>query len=91
MASPIEAITDIGTKVRETVERAILRNSVELQLPDYEPDNVANSPKEVVHARGTMRLFHYLPMTDEVYRVPRSSSCRCSAGRTSWIWSRARA
>lgn len=70
MANPVEAIADIGSKVRETVERTILRNSVELQLPDYEPDNVANSPKEVVHARGTMRLFHYLPMTEEVYRVP---------------------
>ncbi len=70
MARPIEAIANIESKVRETVERAILRNSVELHLPDYEPDNVATSPKEVVHARGTMRLFRYLPMTDDVYRVP---------------------
>lgn len=30
----------------------------------------AVTPKELVHARGTLRLYHYLPQTDEVYRVP---------------------
>lgn len=70
MVRPIAAVTDLGSKVRETVERAILRHSVDLQLPDYHADGVANSPKEVVHARGTMRLYRYRPMADEVYRVP---------------------
>ena len=28
------------------------------------------TPKELLHARGTMRLYHYLPQTDDVYRVP---------------------
>lgn len=30
----------------------------------------AVTPKELVHARGTMRLYRYLPQTDDVYRVP---------------------
>jgi polyhydroxyalkanoate synthase len=28
------------------------------------------TPKELLYARGTMRLWHYLPQTDDVYRVP---------------------
>lgn len=30
----------------------------------------AVTPKELIYARGTMRLHHYLPQTDDVYRVP---------------------
>lgn len=30
----------------------------------------ALTPKELLYARGTVRLYHYLPQTDDVYRVP---------------------
>jgi polyhydroxyalkanoate synthase len=30
----------------------------------------ATTPKELVYANGTRRLYHYLPQTDDVYRVP---------------------
>ncbi len=30
----------------------------------------ATTPKELVYARGPMRLYHYLPQTSDVYRVP---------------------
>jgi polyhydroxyalkanoate synthase subunit PhaC len=30
----------------------------------------ATTPKELLYARGTIRLYHYLPQTDDVYRVP---------------------
>lgn len=30
----------------------------------------AVTPRELIHARGTLRLYHYLPQTDDVYRVP---------------------
>ncbi|MGQ0503411.1 MAG: alpha/beta fold hydrolase [Panacagrimonas sp.] len=67
---PAEATPNLGAQARESVERALLRNTVDLKLPDYDAEPVAVSPKEVVYARGTLRLWHYLPMTDEVYRVP---------------------
>ena len=28
------------------------------------------TPKDVVYARGTLRLYHYRPLAPEVYRVP---------------------
>jgi polyhydroxyalkanoate synthase len=30
----------------------------------------ATTPKELIHARGTLRLYRYLPQTADVYRVP---------------------
>ena len=30
----------------------------------------AITPKELIYANGTMRLYHYLPQTEDVYRVP---------------------
>jgi polyhydroxyalkanoate synthase len=39
-------------------------------LEDEMARETAVTPKELVYARGTMRLYHYLPQTDEVYRVP---------------------
>jgi len=30
----------------------------------------AVTPRELLHARGTLRLYHYLPQTGEVYRTP---------------------
>jgi polyhydroxyalkanoate synthase len=30
----------------------------------------AVTPRELVHARGTLRLYHYLAQTDDIYRVP---------------------
>lgn len=30
----------------------------------------AVTPRELVHARGTLRLYHYLPQTPDVYRTP---------------------
>ena len=31
---------------------------------------VGMTPKDVIYSRGTLRLYHYRPWTDEVYRVP---------------------
>ncbi|MBH1965576.1 MAG: alpha/beta fold hydrolase [Comamonadaceae bacterium] len=33
-------------------------------------EETAVTPKELVFAQGTMRLYHYLPQTEDVYRVP---------------------
>ena len=64
---------EVAVKARETVARAIQRNvpglpevasPVELDL------EVGPTPKDVVHSRGTMKLYHYRPLSDEVYRVP---------------------
>src|SRR5262245_34360274 len=32
--------------------------------------DTAITPKELIYARGTLRLYHYLPQTEDVFRVP---------------------
>ena len=63
---------DIEASVRRVLERAISRNIPGLApLPQTESDlDVGLSPKELVWSHETARLFHYLPMQDEIYRVP---------------------
>lgn len=62
---------EIEEQVRKTVERALSRNipGLALQGASLELD-VGPTPKELVYARDSMRLYHYRPLTDEVYRVP---------------------
>ncbi len=31
---------------------------------------VGASPRDVIYSKGTLRLYHYRPLTDEVYRIP---------------------
>jgi polyhydroxyalkanoate synthase len=58
-------------QVRKTVERALARNIPGLALQQASLElEVGQTPKELVYTRDSLRLYHYRPMTDEVYRVP---------------------
>jgi polyhydroxyalkanoate synthase len=48
-------------------ERA--KKGLDILLAREEPP-VGITPKDVIYSRGTLRLYHYRPWTDEVYRVP---------------------
>ena len=64
------AAFDVLDGAAREVERAMQRN---LKGHDYcqtsGPTHGA-TPKDVLIERGTMRLYHYHPRTDDVYRVP---------------------
>ena len=69
-----ETATDspnIGDIVQKEIERTIERSrrGIDVLLNRAEPE-VAQTPKDVLYPRGTMKLYHYLPQADEVYRVP---------------------
>ena len=57
--------------VQKEVERTITRSArgIDVLLNRDEPE-VGMTPKDVIYSRGTMRLYHYQPMSDEVYRIP---------------------
>jgi polyhydroxyalkanoate synthase len=63
-AEPIE------TRVRREVERAIQRNVKGLQYLTSSDPEMGLTPKDVIYKRGTLELYHYRPMADEIYRVP---------------------
>ena len=61
---------NIGTQIRAMVDRTIKRNIKGLSYLTSSKPDVGLTPKDVLIERGTMRLYHYHPMADEVYRTP---------------------
>jgi polyhydroxyalkanoate synthase len=55
------------TQVDKNRER--IKRGLDILLAREEPP-VGATPKDVVYSRGTLRLYHYRPMANEVYRVP---------------------
>lgn len=63
-----ENIAQIVTKeVERTIQRSL--RGIDVLLNRDEPE-VGRTPKDIIYTRGTLKLYHYHPMTDEVYRVP---------------------
>ena len=62
---------DIAAIVTKEVERTITRaqRGIDVLLNRDEPET-GKTPRDVIYRRGTMELYHYHPMSDEVYRVP---------------------
>jgi len=60
----------VEARVRGEIDRAIQRNIKGLEYLTSRPPEMGRTPKDVIHSRGTLSLFHYRPMRDEVYRVP---------------------
>ncbi len=54
----------------EAIQVAIERSRAGVPaLPDLDLE-VGVTPKDITHTNGTLRLYHYHPVRDEVYRVP---------------------
>jgi polyhydroxyalkanoate synthase len=62
---------DIARIVQTEVERTITRatRGIEVLLNRDDPE-VGQTPKDIIHSRGTLRLYHYRAQADEVYRIP---------------------
>ena len=60
----------LASQVRGMVDRAIQRSVKGLEFLTAPKAPVGLTPKDVVYERGTLRLYHYHPLSDEVYRVP---------------------
>ncbi len=57
-------------RTQNMIERAIRRNIKGLKYLTASPVKVGLTPKELIYERGTLRLYHYLPIATELYRVP---------------------
>ena len=60
----------IGTRIQGEVERAIQRGIKGVEYLASPAPAVGVTPKDVLHVRGTLNLYHYRPVVDDVYRVP---------------------
>lgn len=62
--------TSVEQRVRAEIERTIQRSIKGLEYISTGDPAVGLTPKDVIHQRGTLKLYHYHPQADEVYRVP---------------------
>ncbi len=60
----------LAERVRAEVERAIRRNIKGLEYIASPDPPVGATPKDLLYRRGTLNLYHYRPLVDELYRVP---------------------
>ncbi|MBV7265391.1 alpha/beta fold hydrolase [Erythrobacter ani] len=69
-AKEAEQTADAAGAVRTLVERTIQRNIKGVEYFASAAPPVGLTPKDTIHKRGTLNLYHYKPLVDEVYRVP---------------------
>lgn len=70
MSEVTQDASQLAERVRAITTRVLQRNIKGLEFLTASPVPVGLSPKDVVLSRGTLRLYHYRSMADEVYRVP---------------------
>ena len=69
MATAPDLVDPLAAAATE-FERAMRRNLKGLKYFTTAGPQLGASPKDVLIERGTMRLYHYRPLVDDVYRVP---------------------
>lgn len=70
MSAPGLDFAAIPDRIQSEVQRAIQRSIKGVEYIASSGPALGATPKDVLHKRGTMNLYHYRPMTDEIYRVP---------------------
>jgi len=61
---------DIAGRIQQEVQRAIQRSIKGVEYFNSSAPVLGTTPKDVLASRGTMNLYHYRPLADEIYRVP---------------------
>ena len=70
-ANPVTLnMAGVAESVRREMERTFRRSVKGLQYISTGDPGVGLTPKDIVHSRGTLRLYHYRARVDEVYRTP---------------------
>ena len=63
-------LASISERVQSEVQRAIQRSIKGVEYFSSSGPALGSTPKDVLASRGTMQLYHYRPLSDEIYRVP---------------------
>ncbi|MDM0110927.1 alpha/beta fold hydrolase [Variovorax sp. J22R133] len=57
-------------RIQEEIGRAVQRSVKGMEYLRAPIATVGSTPKDVMLSRGTLSLYHYRPMVEEVYRIP---------------------
>ena len=69
-AAPASDLGAIQDRIQTEVQRAIQRSIKGVEYFASSGPTLGSTPKDTLNARGTLRLYHYRPLADEIYRVP---------------------
>ncbi|MBR1218494.1 alpha/beta fold hydrolase [Bradyrhizobium sp. U87765 SZCCT0131] len=64
------AYPDVADRIQQEIQRAIQRSIKGVEYFSSSAPVLGTTPKDVLASRGTMNLYHYRPLADEIYRVP---------------------
>lgn len=70
MAAEAEVDNEQMDRMRELVDKTIQRSIKGVEFMRSGKADVGRTPKDLIYSRGTLRLYHYHPVADEIYRVP---------------------
>jgi polyhydroxyalkanoate synthase subunit PhaC len=62
--------SQLAAQMRELVDKTMQRGVKGMDYIRSGNTPVGLTPKETIYDRGTLQLYHYLPVSDEVYRIP---------------------
>jgi polyhydroxyalkanoate synthase subunit PhaC len=60
-------MADIPERIQSEVQRAIQRSIKGVEYISSSGPSLGSTPKDVLSVRGTMNLYHYRPVADEIY------------------------
>ena len=63
-------LASLQERMQTEVQRAIQRSIKGVEYFSTSGPTLGSTPKDILHSRGTMNLYHYRPLAREVYRVP---------------------
>ena len=63
-------LASIPERIQSEVQRAIQRSIKGVEYISSSGPSLGSTPKDILAVRGTMNLYHYRPIADEIYRVP---------------------
>ena len=63
-------LASIPERIQSEVQRAIQRSIKGVEYISSSGPALGSTPKDILAVRGTMNLYHYRPVADEIYRVP---------------------
>ena len=68
--TPAQEEAGLGDRVRQEVERLLARGMKGFAYLRSDAPDVGRTPKDTIHSRGTLNLYHYRATTEDVYRTP---------------------
>ena len=60
----------VTARIRADVDRLLQRGRKGIGYLASSAPTMGQTPRELIHQRGTLALYHYRPLADEIYRVP---------------------